>query len=114
MNVPSGSARMIEVAGRLAQAAPQRVAVALRGLADDARPRLPRLLGGAVARVVVDDDHFVDDAGGEEVLDRRADVLLLVVRRQHDGDGLRSVHRSALVVATTSICPARGFTGEAR
>jgi hypothetical protein len=49
----------------------------------------------------------IEECPQEELLDRATDVLALVVRREGDADGPRSVHGQSRV-ATTGICPARG------
>jgi len=81
-----GLAQHDEVPGGLGQSPLGGEAVPLAGLV-----HLPgggrRHLGvGAGLRVVVDDDHLVDHARGEEAFDRLADRVLLGIGHEDDRD----------------------------
>jgi hypothetical protein len=76
------------VAGRVAQAALECVAVPLLLLEHDAGAGRAREIAGAVMGVVVDDEHLVDGRDGLEIADGPRDIGGLVVGREDDRDSL--------------------------
>src|SRR5215207_11731302 len=81
-----------EIPGGFGQAAARGPAVALTRLDDLPRGSPGHFLAGAWFGVVVDDQHFVDEARGEEAFDGGADRAPLGIRHQDHRDPLPLPH----------------------